>query len=95
VLVGVTADQARAIADRTVRLFAQQARLLDVAPRPTMSAGIASLADHDAAHPAALLRMADRALYEAKRAGKSRAVVHGARSAAVRAGGPAEGNVGL
>lgn len=71
VLPGVSTQQAAEIAERAVRLFAQQAKLLPVEPKPTMSAGIASLRDHAPANENDLLGLADRALYAAKRAGRS------------------------
>ena len=75
-LPGASAEDARTIADRTVRLFAQQTRLLKIEPRPSMSAGVASIRDHGPASPETLLLMADAALYTAKRAGKSQVAVY-------------------
>ncbi|HSW44974.1 MAG TPA: diguanylate cyclase [Phycisphaerae bacterium] len=75
ILPGASAEAARVIAERTLRLFAQQTRLLQVEPKPTMSAGVASIRDHCPSSPQTLLQMADAALYVAKRGGKSRVTV--------------------
>lgn len=72
VLPGSTVSGAVKIAERVVRLFGQQARLIPVEPRPSMSAGVALLKEHRPATPAAFLQMADQALYQAKKLGKSR-----------------------
>jgi len=77
VLPGVAMANAQSIAERTVRLFSQQANLLAVSPKPTISAGIASLADHQPASADELMRMADKALYAAKNAGKFTVAIHG------------------
>ncbi|HRR86856.1 MAG TPA: GGDEF domain-containing protein [Phycisphaerae bacterium] len=71
VLPSVTLSNAAAVAERTIRLFAQQAGVLAVQPKPSMSAGVASLVAHMPASAEELLEMADQALYEAKKAGKS------------------------
>ena len=75
ILPGASAAEARVIAERTVRLFAQQTRLLRVNPRPSMSAGVASYREHRPATPEALQAMADAALYAAKHAGKSQVLL--------------------
>jgi PleD family two-component response regulator len=49
-----------------------------------MSAGIASLQQHQPVTPEALWRLADEALYESKRGGKSQARIHRRKSAAAR-----------
>ncbi|MGQ9649295.1 MAG: diguanylate cyclase domain-containing protein [Phycisphaerae bacterium] len=77
VLPSVNLSNAAAVAERTIRLFAQQAGVLAVQPKPSMSAGVASLLAHVPASPEELLEMADQALYESKKAGKSQVRVAG------------------
>ena len=61
-------QQAIAVARRLEALFAQKARMLEKAdPPPGLSAGIASLREHGADDWSQLLRMADQAMYYAKR----------------------------
>ncbi len=72
---GVSATEAETITDRTIKLFAQRARLLSVSPKPTMSAGVCSLLQHHPGSSEAMLEMADKALYAAKRSGKSQVAV--------------------
>jgi diguanylate cyclase (GGDEF)-like protein len=86
ILPSVNADNAASVADRTMRLFTQQARVLAVQPKPSMSAGVASILAHHPSSPEELLEMADHALYEAKRTGKSQVRLAGKRTiAATRA----------
>jgi diguanylate cyclase (GGDEF)-like protein len=75
VFPSVNADGARAIAERTIRLFTQQARVLRLDPKPSMSAGVASLQSHQPSDSNALLNLADQALYHAKRSGKSQVCI--------------------
>lgn len=75
ILPSVTSEQAYAIAERTIAMFAQRSKLLPVVTRPTISAGIASLSQHRAISAEQLLQMADTALYQAKFTGKGRAIV--------------------
>jgi diguanylate cyclase (GGDEF)-like protein len=77
ILPSVSLTNAAAVAERTLRLFAQQARVLSVQPKPSMSAGVASLIAHLPSSAEELLEMADHALYEAKKAGKSQVRVAG------------------
>jgi diguanylate cyclase (GGDEF)-like protein len=84
ILPSVSAANAQSIADRTVRLFNQQVRTLNLEPPPSMSAGIASLRSHNPKESRTLLDLADEALYQAKRSGKSRVCI--ARSTALAAG---------
>lgn len=83
ILPAVTAKDAASVAERTIRLFAQQARLLAVEPKPSMSAGIASLWQHEPETPEGLLGIADEALYTSKRSGKACVHVYGAREAVI------------
>lgn len=71
VLVDVCGAQARSIAERLVRLFAQQATAAKLPGHVTLSAGVASLDEIGAASGAELLARADDALYRAKRGGKN------------------------
>mgnify|MGYP005857087965 CR=1 FL=1 len=75
ILPNASAAQARAIAERAVRLFAQQTRLIRVEPRPSMSAGVAAIREHQPASPEQLLRQADAALYQAKKNPSTRVAV--------------------
>lgn len=86
VLPSVSANNAKAVADRVIRLFAQRAGLLPVQPKPTISGGVAELAVHQPETPDALLQMADRALYKAKSAGKFTVMVYEADRALVAVG---------
>jgi len=71
-LPGVTAKDAEQIALRLINLFKQHTSLLvGVEPRPTLSAGVASLKTTKAKDIDELLRLADEALYRAKKAGKN------------------------
>lgn len=72
VLPSASAADAESVAERTIRLFAQRAKLMDVVPRPTMSAGVASLWKARVSTAQELLEAADEALYAAKRSGKDR-----------------------
>ncbi len=83
VLPSVSARNAKAVADRVIRLFAQRAGLLPVQPKPTISGGVAELSLHQPDTPEALLHMADRALYEAKSGGKFTVAVYSAEHALV------------
>jgi diguanylate cyclase (GGDEF)-like protein len=71
ILVGATGDQAVNIVSRILALFRQRASLFDIHPKPSISAGIASLDRHETRSADELLRFADAALYEAKLAGKA------------------------
>jgi diguanylate cyclase (GGDEF)-like protein len=75
-LPGASARNAKTIAERMSRLFAQQAALLDVDPKPAVSVGVASLLDHRPDSPEDLIQMADLALYSAKRAGKAQVAIY-------------------
>lgn len=63
--------EAAAVAERLVRLFGQRAQLYAFDPKPSLSAGVASLLEHGPVNTADFLQMADQALYRAKHMGKS------------------------
>jgi diguanylate cyclase (GGDEF)-like protein len=81
VLPSVTPEQAQAIAERTIAMFNQRSKLLPIKTRPSMSAGIASLQRHRPQSAEDFLQMADAALYQAKFAGKGRAVIYSSTTA--------------
>ncbi|MGV1080885.1 MAG: GGDEF domain-containing protein, partial [Candidatus Nanopelagicales bacterium] len=61
------------IAERVVSLFRQHSKLLvNLDPKPSLSAGVTSVGTCHAQDLPELMRMADDALYQAKRAGKNR-----------------------
>jgi diguanylate cyclase (GGDEF)-like protein len=72
-LPGGTVESGRALADRLVSLVDALGKTIKVVPKPPrLSVGLATLLGGDGAStPQALLGMADRALYEVKRARKS------------------------
>lgn len=72
ILPSVPLADAQKIAQRIVLLFNQQARLLSIEPRLSLSAGVASMWEHKPRSSGQLLQLADQALYDAKRAGKAR-----------------------
>lgn len=76
VLPGTCAVQASLVADRLVKLFAQFAASHKSATKVAISAGVASLRQSGAATGKALMRHADAALYEVKRAGKNGVFAH-------------------
>lgn len=76
-LRGTGAAQAHAVARRLIELFARSPAALGLAsPWPTFSIGIACAGEHRAESPEHLRRMADQALYAAKRAGRAEAVLY-------------------
>ncbi len=81
ILPSVNITNAAGIAERTLKLFAQQARVLAVHPKPSMSAGVASLLAHQPRSAEDLLNVADQALYEAKKSGRSLVRMGGGRLA--------------
>ena len=70
-LPGVSVQQARLVAGRIITLFAQRAKVLDVSPRPSLSAGVASLLKNEPGTPKEIIELADQALYQAKQGGKN------------------------
>lgn len=70
-LPDVEPDDAVALANRIVRFFGQQTSVFETDPRPTLSAGIASVPHCGAATGKELLKRADAALYKAKAGGKN------------------------
>jgi len=84
ILPAVAAEDAHAIAKRMIALFNQRARLLRSDPKPSMSAGIASLWRHRPKTPEEILKFADEALYAAKKAGKAQAVIYQPHPAIVK-----------
>lgn len=76
ILPGVDAENALAISQRIAALFGQRARTLgQIDPPPALSIGVAARKRHGAATSADLLRMADVAMYFAKRSGRGVSVV--------------------
>ncbi|MBL8745935.1 MAG: GGDEF domain-containing protein [Phycisphaerae bacterium] len=76
-LRGTGAPQAHAVARRLIDLYSRCPAALGVASQwPTFSIGIACAGEHRAEGPEHLRRMADQALYAAKRAGRAEAMVY-------------------
>jgi diguanylate cyclase (GGDEF)-like protein len=73
-LTGMDAQEAVRIADRINRSLAEHSSLPEGAPQPTASFGIVDTRNRSTALQR-LIREADSALYEAKAAGRNRAVV--------------------
>ena len=71
ILPGVPVEQAQTVAGRVIALFAQRAKLVEVSPRPSMSAGVASQLNNVPSSAKEIIDLADRALYQAKQAGKN------------------------
>ena len=70
-LRGTTARGAKAVAERFMKLFAQHQSSSGIEQHwPSMSVGVACAMEHRAQGPQHLRRMADEALYDAKRAGR-------------------------
>ncbi len=100
-LPGVAAEQAQQIAVRVITLFRQHTKLLShLDPKPSLSAGVASLAMTRARDMTEMMRLADDALYQAKHAGKNCVGVYDPKSAKSRppeatsgAGAAASGSV--
>ena len=78
ILPGVSARRALAMTERLRALFDQQVKMMvPIRPPPTLSAGIASLWNNGPVSHADLVELADRALIEAKEAGRNAVRVSG------------------
>jgi diguanylate cyclase (GGDEF)-like protein len=74
ILPGAAEHEAILLAERVIAMFRQRAKMIaKVDPTPSMTAGVASLHGHNPTSHRELLTLADRALYIAKRSGRSRA----------------------
>lgn len=71
ILPGVPVEQAQTVAGRVIALFSQRAKLLEVSPKPSMSAGVASQLNNVPNTAKEIIDLADRALYQAKQSGKN------------------------
>jgi diguanylate cyclase (GGDEF)-like protein len=69
---GQTLPGARAVAERLARLFQQMSWPHESVARPSLSIGLAAVDQAELGDGAGLLRQADAALYEAKKAGRAR-----------------------
>ncbi len=81
-LPNTSAHQAEIIVERLLKLFRQYVTRLDHSHKLSLSAGVASLADHDPISGQDLIAKADAALYVAKRKGKNNVRQHEKRQAA-------------
>jgi len=75
-LLGTEIQSARAVGERFMALFSNHPASAGL-PWPTMSIGIACAGAHSAKDPTHLRRMADEALYAAKKGGRAACVVFG------------------
>ena len=80
ILPATSAQEALAAAERILMLFGQHASTLNISPKPSLSAGIASLRSSAVHDGDRLLQFADEALYRAKQKGRSTAMIHRDRS---------------
>jgi len=71
ILSRVTTEQARAVVGRIVRMFAQRVTMMPISTVVTLSAGLANSATFPTSDVFELVRQADEALYQSKRAGKN------------------------
>lgn len=71
IMLGASPLEGSALAQRVVSLFAQQSALLGTVPPVSMSAGVASVVTGRTCSAESLVRLADQALYRAKRKGRN------------------------
>lgn len=71
ILTATNAASAEQLAARVVAMFGQNAKMLPVSQKPSLSAGVASIRVHCPDSATQLLQMADAALYACKKNGKS------------------------
>ncbi len=84
ILPGTGATRAVAIAERIIAMFVQRVKMMGPeCAAVSMTAGIATLWQHSPSTPQELIVMADRALYQGKRAGKKGARIYAQKKAAV------------
>lgn len=79
ILPGAGKSQAVMIAERITKMFAQYASRIKNQKPLSMSAGVASMADHTGGDAARLIGAADDALYDAKAKGKNGVAVAGSQ----------------
>jgi len=73
IMPGLPASRAMAVSERVLAHFRQQAKVMvDVRPAPTLSVGVASIANNRPESLAELIYMADEVLLESKQNGKGR-----------------------
>jgi len=70
-LAGADCEQANVVVSRIMRMFAQRMAVMPISTQVTLSAGMASSADHDGVDVHDLLKKADNAMYLSKRRGKN------------------------
>ncbi|UCD27412.1 MAG: diguanylate cyclase [Planctomycetota bacterium] len=76
ILPSVPVQDAQVIAGRIIRMFNQQTKLLAIEPKPTMTAGIASLRENNPASADELLQMVKAALHRAGNINGSQVTVY-------------------
>lgn len=76
ILLGSGSEAAAETAHRITKMFAQRAALANTTPPVTTSAGVASIVTHKPGSGAALLALADAAMYYAKGTGKGHVSIY-------------------